>query len=719
MHLEDVVNSIPTLAVDAVCIAFQSNSDSDPAIVWANDAFCRMFSTAKHDAMGLNPMALFHHDYIADFLSAVEEMKSTDRTSLSHDTLCLRCDGSSFWGGVSFVEIADDDGSGRHTITFVRDIDNLKNREQSAELALIEHEHLLNKVEAAQTRLMSALSISPDPFAIFDQRDKLVIWNPAFADTVSPDRDDIRAGMVKRQVIETCIANGFFDDAVGRETEFLEAYMADWEAGEATGFVMRIKGRDYKVIRSKTPHGDRVILRVDISEQLRQQRELSSYAEKLERANYEISHQALHDELTDLGNRRYLNLRLDEMIEARKNSGLELAALHIDLDRFKQINDTMGHAAGDHVLRTVAGILKDRVRKEDTVARIGGDEFVVLMHCTADSEMPDQLADRLIEEICKPIDYEDRPCRLGASIGIARTPMIPAGDLLTCSDVALYKAKTGGRAMKAVFDRGDLESLKSAKRLGDDILRGIENDEFVPFYQPQVDAVSGQVVAMEVLARWDHPERGLLAPGEFLETAFDIQVESTLDEMVFEKAIEECRLQFEGIEEPPALSFNVSLSRLMMPGLTERVGQLDFPGKIAFELLETIFLEEEEGSFFERIEELRRAGVSFEVDDFGSGRASIVGLRRIGPERLKIDRRLVEPITTSESARRLVRSIIEIGRALEIGVTAEGVETTAHADALRCLGCDRMQGFYFSAAVPLQDALAAGEPSDAKRQARA
>ncbi len=684
-----------------------------------NDAFCRMFAAERDRALGLNPMALFHWDYSADFLAAVGEMKAAGRSSLSQDTLCLRCDGSAFWGGVSFVEIPDDDGQGHHTITFVRDIDDLKNREQSAELALIEHEHLLNKIEAVQTRLMSAISISPDPFAIYDARDKLVIWNPAFAETVSPNPDDVQAGMTKREVAEVSLNNGHLDDAVGREAEFLKSYMADWDAGESTGFVMRIKGRDYKIIRSRGSNGDRVTLQVDISEQLRQQRELSTYAERLEQANREISQQALHDDLTGLGNRRFLNARLEEMTEARQSCGFEIAALHIDLDRFKQINDTMGHAAGDHVLRTVADILRTKVRKEDTVARIGGDEFIVLMNCAAESDMPDILAERLIEEICKPIPYEDRLCRLGASIGIARTPMIPAGELLACSDIALYKAKTGGRAMKAVFDHGDLESMKSAKKLGDDILRGLENNEFIPFYQPQIDASTGSIAAVEVLARWDHPERGLLAPAEFLAIASDIQVDGELDKMVFDHAIEECCAHFDGSEDMPTLSFNVSLSRLMQPGLPDMIADLGYPGRLTFELVETIFVEEEESSFLERIEELRRLGVNFELDDFGSGRASIVGLRRIGPERLKIDRRLVEPIVASESASRLVQSIIDIGRALDIGITAEGVETAAHLAELIRLGCDRMQGFYFAAPAPLREAMDRASSVIGAEQARA
>lgn len=709
MNLEDVVARIPTLAVEAVCIARQAGQGERLRIVWANEAFYRMYPTTPEQAADIDPFALYHPDYAADFISAFEAMCETGGSSFSQDTLCLRFDGSSFWGGVSVVEMPDDQGAGAYTFISVRDIDDLKNREQSAELALIEHEHLLAKLEAVQSRLMSAIKMSPDPFCIFDARDRLVIWNPAFADTVSPKASDIRPGLKKEKIIEMCLANGFIDDAVGREEDFLRAYMRSWQDGQQDNLIMRIRGRDYKVIRSNAPNGDRVVLRVDISEQLRHQRELERYAQRLEEANHEISEQALHDELTGLGNRRLLNARLEELTEAKTRTGLELAALHIDLDRFKHINDTMGHAAGDHVLVTVAEILRTKVRSRDAVARIGGDEFVVLMLCSADSDDPEILADRLIEEICEPIPFGDVVCRLGASVGIARTPTVPAEDLLTCSDVALYKAKTGGRAMKAVFDTADLEHLKSAKRLADDLQGGLEREEFVPCYQPQVDVQTGKITALEVLARWHHPERGALAPAAFLDTADEFHVTSRIDAMIFRKAIAECAVFFDAWDEPPALGFNVSRARLVDRQLLEDIRQSEYRGKIALELVETVFLEEENSSVFERIEALRALGAAFEVDDFGTGRASIVGLRRIAPERLKIDHRLVTPITESESARRLVKSILEIGRALDIGVTVEGVETSAHSDVLRALGCDRMQGYFYARPGSLEEVCASVE----------
>ncbi len=716
MDLKTVLDNIPTMAVDAVCVAHRLGDEEAYSVTWVNDAFCSMFATTHQAASGMDPFGLYHWDYVADFKFAMEEMLSAGRTSFVQDTLCLRADGSSFWGGVSFVKVPDDNGAGEYTITFVRDIDELKNREQSAELALIENQHLLAKIEAVQVRLMSAINMSSDPFCIFDARDRLVIWNPAFAENVALDPEALKSGTRKKDIIEMSVANGFIDDAVGREEEYLKSYLDAWSRGEMVSQVMRIQGRDYKATRSLAPNGDHVMRCVDISEHLRQQRELERYAERLEEANREISEQAMHDELTGLGNRRYLKRRLEDMIEAKENTGLEMAALHIDLDRFKKINDTMGHAAGDHVLRCVADILRSRVRAQDVVTRIGGDEFVVLMLCEAESDSPKKLADRLIEEICKPIPYDDRPCRLGASVGIARTPMIPAEDLLMCSDIALYRAKTGERAMTAIFDHGDLETLKSSKQLADDIQRGIEEGEFEPVYQPQFDIETGEIVAIEVLAYWAHPARGPLPTNAFFDTAMDIQMEGKIDALVSRKAIAECTAFFEGTEKAPTLSFNVSLSRLMDENVIGDLSASHYPGRIAFELTESVFLEEENPNVLERLDVLRALGVSLEVDDFGSGRASIVGLRRIEPDFLKIDRRLIEPITSSESARRLVASIVEIGRALDIGVTAVGVETEGQMDRLKALGCERGQGFHFAAPGSLSAMpLVAGGRADRRR----
>jgi EAL domain-containing protein (putative c-di-GMP-specific phosphodiesterase class I) len=330
----------------------------------------------------------------------------------------------------------------------------------------------------------------------------------------------------------------------------------------------------------------------------------------------------------------------------------------------------------------------------------------VLTLCSSDSTIPETLADRLIEELSRPIQFEGRPCRLGASVGIARTPMIEAEELLTCSDIALYKAKTGGRAMKAVFDHVDLDRLKVKKQLADDMLRGLEEDEFLPLYQPQIDLGSGEIEAIEALACWRHPERGLLSASEFAGVAQETQIDGRIDAAVFRKALNDWHEDFASLDAGPRLSFDMCLARLLDAALLDDLQKLENPKRISFELVETTFLEEDNAVVLERLNALRAMGVSLEVDDFGSGRASIVGLRRIAPRRLKIDRRLIDPIVTSDSARRLVGSIIEIGRALDIGVTAVGVSSKAHAQVLQTLGCQRGQGAFYMSPAPMSDLIA-------------
>lgn len=432
--------------------------------------------------------------------------------------------------------------------------------------------------------------------------------------------------------------------------------------------------------------------------------ERERYAQELERANIEISHQATHDELTGLGNRRFLNNKLDEFVRWRERNGMEIATLHIDLDRFKQINDTMGHAAGDFVLEAVSERLQSIMRRTDMIARVGGDEFITIMRCEEGSSDPERLAIRLVDDLSRPLMFEGRQCRFGASVGIARTPLVAPEDLLTSSDIALYKAKESGRSQVMTFDESDLAKLKFNKHLTHDIQLALEHSEFIPYYQPQVDPRTFNIVGFETLARWKHPQRGLLAPADFLSAASDIRVDGQIDRMIFGKALDQFTGLFAGAADVPNLSFNASLQRIMDPSLIEDVERLrDYRGKVSLELLEAIFLEEESDHFLMRIDTLRDYGLTFEVDDFGSGRASIVALKRIAPERLKIDGRLVAPITKSVQARKLVQSMVEIGRTLDIGVTAEGVETAEHARILRDMGCARVQGYHFARPMCFED----------------
>ncbi|WP_300039211.1 EAL domain-containing protein [uncultured Roseobacter sp.] len=569
-------------------------------------------------------------------------------------------------------------------------------------------------LEAVQERFMSAINAYPDPFAIYDAGHHLVIWNSAYAASMSARPEELRPGVHLKDLLHSAAREGLIAPAQGREADWVEEYYSPQLLDPGSEDLEFANGEHYRMIRSRTPKGEYVALRVNITEEVRQRRVVEQHTKELERVNAEITHKALHDDLTGLGNRRYLSRRFEELCATRGKEGGELAALHIDLDRFKQINDTMGHAAGDHVLLETANRIVTSVQPGDVVARIGGDEFVVLLLADCGSARPVQLATDLLKMLGRPTFFEGRECRFGASIGLAQTPLSSVEELLTNSDIALYKAKRGGRCRLDLFDRSDLEEIRHTKELADDILRAIENQEFVPWYQPQTDAVTGVVVGVEVLARWQHPEKGIVSPAGFLAVATDLNVAADIDGMIFTKAMHDCRDVFPGMPVSPSLSFNVSASRVRENSIDDvQVMVRDYPGEVCFELLETIFLEEADAGFLFQLDRLRDMGITIEIDDFGSGHASVVALQRIGPDRLKIDGRLIAQATESENGLRLVRSLVEIGLALEMGVTAEGIETQEQADVLAGLGCDRLQGYHIARPMPFGDLLAfLGQPPD-------
>ncbi|NVK32999.1 MAG: EAL domain-containing protein [Rhodobacteraceae bacterium] len=418
---------------------------------------------------------------------------------------------------------------------------------------------------------------------------------------------------------------------------------------------------------------------------------------ELENARAQMEHNSLHDSLTDLPNRRFLDQHLLHHHSARK----PLALLHIDLDRFKQINDTLGHAAGDAMLSHAATVLKANTRDDDFVARIGGDEFVIaIMDRTHEKELS-KLAAKIVEEMRNPVPYDGHSCRLGASIGIAladRNIADGGRNLLVNADIALYRAKSNGRNRFEFFSDTLKAEIVRNKRLADDILNGLDRQEFLPYFQPQFDAKTLEIIGVEALARWDHPEEGILTPDAFLKTADELNVVPLIDRTILEQTLwQATRWKSAGINIPKS-SVNVSAGRLNDANLFETLEGLDIePGTLSFELLESIFLDEQCSTITQNFERLRQKGIDIEIDDFGTGYASIVSLTSLRPHRLKIDRQLITPITHSRSQRRLVTSIIDIGHSLGIKVLAEGVETMEHATILRDLECDALQGYAFAA----------------------
>jgi diguanylate cyclase (GGDEF)-like protein len=437
---------------------------------------------------------------------------------------------------------------------------------------------------------------------------------------------------------------------------------------------------------------------------------------ELELTKNRIEHNALHDPLTALANRRKLDLALETLTADSRSERQKFSILHIDLDRFKEINDTLGHAAGDAMLVHVSKVLARSVRGNDIVARIGGDEFVIVTLGTNDPVEVSALAARIIEEIRQPMDFQGFACRCGVSIGIAQAGgvNIDARKILINADIALYSAKSMGRSRYEFFSQHLQSEIINGKRTADAILSGLDNGEFTAWYQPQFSARTMELTGVEALVRWNHPTRGVLAPDQFLRIAGELNVVQVLDRIVLETALrDKMRWAARGIIVPK-VSVNVSSRRLHDDSLIDALKGLQIvPGELSFELVESIFLDESEDVVSENLEKIKKLGIDIEIDDFGTGHTSIVSLLKLKPKRLKIDRQLVMPILTSPQERALVRSIIEIAGSLGIETVAEGVETPDHAVWLRELGCDLLQGYAFARPLSFDDfaTAVAGNPS--------
>jgi len=504
------------------------------------------------------------------------------------------------------------------------------------------------------------------------------------------------------------------EDKARAESEFRKSiangrYQSDYRIVLADGTTRHI--RSIAVLYRAPGEDDRVMginwdvtADVALSEDLRRAKAMTEARNtELEAARVRIEHNALHDSLTGLPNRRYL----DEMLRGNAAGGFDdsgtIALLHIDLDRFKQINDTLGHAAGDAMLIHASKVLRESCRDTDFVARIGGDEFVVVSSNSHGEEGLARLAGRLVEAMRKPVMHEGHECRCGVSVGIA-TGMVPAIDveqLLINADIALYRAKDRGRNRFEFFSAALQAEVINTKRVADEILNSLENQDFIAHYQPQFDARTLDVVGVEALARWRHPTLGLRSPDSFMEIAEELSVVAAIDHAILQQSLHDLERWDRLGLRVPRVSVNVSQRRLHDENLVAALREMDIAeGRIAFELVESIYLDESDGVIAWNIEQIKALGIDVEIDDFGTGYASIVSLQKLHPRRLKIDRQLVDPIITEPSQRRLVASIVDIGKAMDIEIVAEGVETMEHAKILRDLGCDILQGYAFAKPMP-------------------
>lgn len=424
----------------------------------------------------------------------------------------------------------------------------------------------------------------------------------------------------------------------------------------------------------------------------------------------ELVHQALHDSLTGLPNRTLMLDRLDHALARagrKRETENSVAVAFLDLDHFKVVNDSLGHASGDELLVSIAKRLTAAVRPGDTVARFGGDEFVIICEDIDRDEDLDEFACRIIDEVSQPLMLGDREVIQTASIGIARAgaPMDTPEHLVANADAAMYRAKERGRARHELFD--EAMRSRSITRLENvtAMRRALERDELRVYYQPIVSLATGDPIGMEALLRWIHPVRGLVYPEEFIPDAEDTGMIRTYGAWVLDHACKQAATWDEMFpQERMYIAVNLSARQLTDPHLVDTVrGALGDsglePNRLSLEITESVLMDDAELSL-ETLRTLRDIGVGLAVDDFGTGYSSLSYLRQLPVDALKIDRSFVDGLGSEAEDSAIVEAIISMARALGLGVVAEGVETTDQLTELRRLGCTAAQGHLFSEAQP-------------------
>jgi diguanylate cyclase (GGDEF)-like protein len=423
----------------------------------------------------------------------------------------------------------------------------------------------------------------------------------------------------------------------------------------------------------------------------------------------EMAHQALHDALTGLPNRVLVGERLEQALARSTRSGADVAVLFIDLDRFKLINDSRGHAAGDELLVTVAERLRRVVRAEDVVARFGGDEFVVVVEDRAAAFEASVMAERILAELRQPVIVDGQEVFLSASVGIATSDGTGSpNSLLRDADAAMYRAKEKGRDRAEFFDATMRTEATEHLEIQSALHRAIERDELRVYYQPVIDLVSGAVAGVEALVRWQHPQLGLVPPASFIPLAEDTGLIVPIGAWVLDTATDQlARWRQQSWGRALTVSVNISARQLRQPELIPALmasllaSGLD-PGALCLELTETTFMEDA-GSHRETLTGIRELGLGLAIDDFGTGYSSLTYLKRFPVSVLKIDQAFVRGLGEDAADTAIVKSVIDLAHALGLVVVAEGVETVDQLAHLRELGCDLGQGYLFARPQPAED----------------
>jgi diguanylate cyclase (GGDEF)-like protein len=532
----------------------------------------------------------------------------------------------------------------------------------------------------------TAINNMSQGLCFFDADHRLIVCNGRFVDIYNIAADRVYPGMTLMEIVDLRIEAGSFP-AMTRE-EYIRWRTDVAISNEAKDSTVELEdGRTIKIRHRPMPGGGWVATHEDITEQ--------------RQSEVKIEYMAHHDSLTDLANRALLNDRLERALE-RVQHGEMVAVHHLDLDQFKAVNDTFGHPSGDRLLRLVAERLRALVGGADTIARMGGDEFVIVQVAIADPADATALAQAVIRELTEPYDIDGQQAVIGVSVGISIGPGDGSGSdrLLRNADLALYRAKSDGRGTFRFFEPAMDLQMQTRRVMEQDLRKALPAGEFELHYQPIVNLASNEISGFEALIRWNHPTRGMISPAAFIPLAEEIGFILPMGEWVIRQA---CAT---AAQWPAHLhvAVNISAIQFRSPGLMQViVGALAASGlaptRLEIEITESVLLHNKEATLAV-LHQLRALGIRIAMDDFGTGYSSLTYLQSFPFDKIKIDRSFVKNITDNPSSLNIVRAVAALANGMGMTATAEGVETAEQLAQITSEGCTEMQGFLFSRPLP-------------------
>jgi diguanylate cyclase (GGDEF)-like protein/PAS domain S-box-containing protein len=546
----------------------------------------------------------------------------------------------------------------------------------------------LNHRLAAKSNLLElTLENMSQGLCMFDRNQRLVVCNRHYAQMYGLSPEETAPGTTLRSILEARVAAG---QSPADAQEYIDGRLAEVARPEPYYAVNHLRdGRVIAVMHQPKSGGGWVAIHQDITAQ--------------KRVEAEVAHMARHDSLTDLANRTLFMEKIDEALARQRRGGDRFSVFMIDVDRFKAVNDSLGHPVGDALLKAVAQRLRAAIRDIDTVARFGGDEFAILQPLAADHrDGAAALATRILAAINEPYDLDGYKAAIGASIGIALAPDDggSANELLKNADLALYRVKSAGRNGFRFFDPKMESEARSRHALENDLRAAVARGEFELHYQTIVAFATRRVCGVEALVRWRHPQLGIIAPDRFIPIAEETGLIVQLGEWIIRRACAEAA------NWPAHIKLAINLSPLQFgrSNLAEVVSAALAasglaPERLELEITESVLLQQNEDNLA-TLHRLKRLGVSIVLDDFGTGYSSLTYLHMFPFDKIKIDKSFVHKLSTSAECAAIVCAVIGLGGSLGIETVAEGVETQDQFALLRVAGCSRAQGYLFSRPVP-------------------